>query len=214
MLYTLKKTWAFLQISQEYQRNFAQYGCTPKGVHWRNQESQLLRFELLLQIIKPEHRKESFSLFDFGCGYGALFEFIKNKAIMRNSSYIGYEANPTIYRMALKNIRDARVQFIQKNEPTTISDYGLISGTFNLKMNATNPFWWQYIQKMLTKCWNHTTHGLAFNLLDYHKSQAPHHKLFYCDPKQVIQFCRTNLTETVYWKEDSRLPDIHFYLYK
>src|SRR4029077_5481522 len=56
-----------------YARKLAEHGATPKGVDWNTKESQDLRFQQLLRVCEGER---SIELNDYGCGYGALAEYL------------------------------------------------------------------------------------------------------------------------------------------
>ena len=214
MFFRLREHWALHKISNEYDRCISQYGASPKGVHWRSEESQQQRFTRLMEIILPRHSSGGISIYDLGCGYGALFQRLANHSIMQSSTYTGYEINRQLQQLATTNISDPRARFVLGKHPQDFNDYGFISGTFNLKMSASKKFWWQYIQATLNDCWKKTRYGLAFNLLDLKKSASPHEKLFYCDPQKVIEFCQSKFTKNAIWKADSQLPDVHFYLWR
>ena len=214
MFFQMREHWALQKVSSEYNKCLQKYGPSPQGVHWRNTDSQQRRFDLLLEIILPQHRHGGVSLYDLGCGYGAFFRYIRNHAVMRQSTYIGYEINKLLLRTAKRSISDGRAKFVLSKKPTKFADYGLISGTFNLKMSTDHIFWWRYVQATLTKCWQKTKHGMAFNLLDIKKSKSPHDKLFYCNPQQVLEFCQNRLTQKALLKSHPNLPDAHFFLWR
>ena len=88
---------------------------------------------------------------------------------------------------------------LQTKTISKVAQYTIISGTFNLKMNATDQVWWDYIQHQLQQAWKHSTHGLAFNLLERSIANDPLRKLFYCDSEKLLQFCR-RLSSNVEWK--------------
>ena len=60
------------KIAEYYTEKIKTYGPTPKGVDWRDESSQILRFEQLSKII----RSSTCELNEFGCGYGKLFEYL------------------------------------------------------------------------------------------------------------------------------------------
>src|SRR2546421_545883 len=63
-------------VNQYYSDKIKTHGATPQGVDWNGAESQELRFKNLLKIVlSPE---EKFSILDYGCGYGAMFEYMRD----------------------------------------------------------------------------------------------------------------------------------------
>ena len=63
-----------------YTKKLNRFGPTFQGVDWNSKESQELRFDQLLKVIdKPD---DNLSIIDYGCGYGALYLFMKNKLLL------------------------------------------------------------------------------------------------------------------------------------
>ena len=52
------------------------HGADPKGVDYNGCDAQEIRFEQLVKVIDPS---AAFSIIDYGCGYGALFDFLQIK---------------------------------------------------------------------------------------------------------------------------------------
>ena len=65
------------KISNLYSGNLSEHGDQSKAVGWPTADSQELRFEKLTQVI-PEI-DDSFSVNDYGCGYGAHLEYLLQK---------------------------------------------------------------------------------------------------------------------------------------
>src|ERR1700760_1922936 len=61
------------KVREYYSGTLRRHGPTPLGVDWPNVVSQYLRFVQLLKLCRTG---QSFSLNDFGCGYGALLDFL------------------------------------------------------------------------------------------------------------------------------------------
>lgn len=94
---------------------------------------------------------------------------------------------------------------------TETADYTLVSGTFNMSMHAGDDEWQNYVFASLQDLWEHTTHALAFNMLD--KSDEDElDGLFYADPKVFENFCRTNLSDNVQVVTDYGLPDFTIFV--
>ena len=66
------------EVADYYTGKLEAHGCTPGGVDWNGEESQVLRFEQLCRIIPDAG---SFSINDLGCGYGALYEYLKPRYV-------------------------------------------------------------------------------------------------------------------------------------
>ena len=74
-----------------YKEQNKKFGFSPKGVFWQNDKTQIARFNSLIKGILTSDLDGGISISDFGCGYGAFYNYIKNKKFMNNSSFIGYD---------------------------------------------------------------------------------------------------------------------------
>ena len=61
------------QIKDYFGQKLANFGNTPQGADWNSQVSQYLRFE---QLVKICDISQEFSIVDYGCGYGALVDYL------------------------------------------------------------------------------------------------------------------------------------------
>src|SRR5438093_13447159 len=83
------------QVAQYYTRKVEDHGPSAQGVDWSSAESQILRFEQLLKICD---RSRPFSLLDYGCGYGALLDYMDEIGI--GDGYRGFDIATTMIRHA------------------------------------------------------------------------------------------------------------------
>ena len=67
------------QISNIYNHRFEKYYNTPKGVYWNSKLSQDLRLNIILDKIVSNLKSNKSSIADVGCGYGRLYEIIKER---------------------------------------------------------------------------------------------------------------------------------------
>jgi len=63
-------------VSAYYTGKIKKHGPTPLGVDWNSLESQELRFSQLTKVIAED---SDFSINDYGCGYGALADYLDTK---------------------------------------------------------------------------------------------------------------------------------------
>jgi len=81
------------QISNIYKKRFDTYNNTPKGVFWNSKLSQDLRLNIILDKILNISKNNGFSLADIGCGYGRLYEIIKERNLDQKIQYYGFDIN-------------------------------------------------------------------------------------------------------------------------
>ena len=65
------------KLNRAYRDRLATHGATPNGVFWRNESSQIARFDALLKIVAKVTPVANPTLGDVGCGYGAMLDFIQ-----------------------------------------------------------------------------------------------------------------------------------------
>ncbi len=105
---------------------------------WKCKDSQNLRFSKLLQVLLYEDRLwGGVSINDLGCGYGALYEFIKMNN-MCLSKYFGYDIFEEMIEAAnefiLNNNQEKDCEIFLENSSliTHYADYSITSGIFNM----------------------------------------------------------------------------------
>ena len=81
MLRSLLQFYYNLKINKVYNSNFKVNGKSPEGVFWNSYYNQTKRFEELFKLLFLINSNENISVADVGCGYGAMYEFIKKKNI-------------------------------------------------------------------------------------------------------------------------------------
>lgn len=177
-------------VSRVYTYRINECGPVANGVFWKDSDGQVLRLELLLQTVAQEDLNGPITINDLGCGYGALFDLIKNEPMMRGGHYIGYDISPEMVAAAKTRCNDTRATFIVSPVATEVADYSFVSGTYNMSMGANAALWTHYIKTSLDMLWKKTAKTLAFNLLD---AAEPHKldDLFYADRRTFLEHALT-----------------------
>jgi len=198
------KTDLLNEVASYYSKKLAEHGDTPRGVDWNGEESQTVRFEQLCKIIDSE--TANFSLNDLGCGYGALFDFLLEKYPM--SSYLGVDVSEEMIRAAAsRNATSPNVRFITASEPDVISDYGVASGVFNVRLRRTDAEWYDHLQTTLDVLDRTSRLGFSFNCLTYYSDEDKKRDyLYYADPCRLFDLCKRR-----YSRQVALLHDYGFY---
>jgi SAM-dependent methyltransferase len=182
-------------ISQLYSDNLKNHGETSKGVGWPDEKSQLLRFDKLAQVLSNRPSDQPIIVNDLGSGYGAMYEYFVDHSVPV-AHYYGYDINPEMLRAAQKRIAADNVTFINSSKLTNTADYSFVSGTFNVKMTASEQDWEAFVKETLNDLREHSTLGFAFNLLttfvDWKKDV-----LYYADPMHYFEYCKNNFSRYV-----------------
>ena len=101
-------------VNVYYTNKIKKHGVSAEGVDWNSEQSQELRFK---QLLKLSEMKGDFSVLDYGCGYGALLDYM-NKRTDFNFKYLGYDISKDMLKEA-KNI------FGENDEIRWINDYSI-----------------------------------------------------------------------------------------
>ena len=142
------------KISNLYSNNLSEHGDQSKAVGWSTADSQELRFEKLTKVI-PE-KDSSFSVNDYGCGYGAHLEYLLQK---KHSvvGYNGYDLSEEMLIMSKERLKDFNgdLKLINSSKISTPADFTFVSGTFNVRLNQ------------LTKSGSNSLRNLRYDKRDF-----------------------------------------------
>lgn len=183
------------KVSDYYSNKVRSFGATPQGVDWNSIESQTLRFKQLISVL-PEDAQNHFSLLDYGCGYGAMYDFLKDRFI--NISYYGYDISEEMINAAqLLHKNDSSKWVINESELLPV-DFVVASGIFNVKMDVKDQEWLSYILQTLNTINSIAKNGFAFNILTgYSDRELMKSNLFYADPAFLFDYCKREFSPYV-----------------
>jgi SAM-dependent methyltransferase len=183
------------EIAGYYSAKFMQHGETARGVDWNGEDSQVLRFHQLCKIIdKSDH----FSLNDLGCGYGALYDFLFNK-YHKEFNYFGVDVSKEMLNAAgRRHLQNPQANFILSSKPDRMSDYGIASGIFNVRMGRSDGQWQSYLESTLNDLDKTSKLGFAFNCLtSYSDRDKMREHLYYADPCFLFDLCKRKYSRHV-----------------
>jgi SAM-dependent methyltransferase len=186
-------------------------GTGPRGVFWRDEAGQRLRFEVLARAIEDRDADAGgITVNDLGCGYGAFFEYLRDTPCMRDSRFYGYDICEDMVAKAVARVDDERAFFAQSLIATVRVDYSFASGTYNLNADVGEQLWLEYVHASIRHLWSMTEKTLAFNMLDAATSVIEE-GLYYADRKAFAAFCGT-LAEHVTVIDDYPLNEFTVFL--
>ncbi len=187
---------ALAGIAALYTKNVSDYGIGPKSVGWKDETSQLLRFEKLVQVIDMRMGSKGISVNDLGCGYGAMFHYLDQIPSLRLTRYYGYDISEQMLAEASRFVADSRAVFIKSPKATHKADYSFVSGTFHVKQEASDELWTEYIKEMLIHLADTSKSGFAFNAITTYVDWKQK-DLYYADPFLFFDFCKRNISQYV-----------------
>src|SRR5215210_4325503 len=156
----MSKTPNLDHVKFYFDKRIQEHGASPRGSDWNSEASQNIRFEQLLKVVEDP----SFSLLDYGCGYGALADYLVTKGL--DVDYYGYD----ILESAIETARQAHqnqvrcVFFTHKSQLPTC-DYTVASGIFNFRGEQSFESWTEYVLGVLNELNQFSARGFASNFL-------------------------------------------------
>jgi SAM-dependent methyltransferase len=182
-----------------YAEKLRVHGATYRGVDWNSSESQERRFAELLRICEGE---PATSLNDFGCGYGALADYLQRKG--QPVDYCGYDASPAMIEAArARHPETPACTFTADRSSIRPRDYTVASGVFNVKLDASDAAWRAYVHQELDAIASMSRRGFAFNMLtSYSDADRKRDDLFYEEPEAVFRYCMQHLSRAVALSHD------------
>ena len=179
------------KVESYYSSRFAEHGPSARGVDWNGADSQELRFTKLLEIAQSTSR---FSLNDYGCGYGALVEFLTRSGI--EARYTGFDLSPAMIEHARASFPHAR--FLNDKAELTPAEYTVASGIFNVRLDIPTDAWQEYVLGTLAELDAASRRGFAFNMLTtYSDADRMRDNLYYGDPAFFFDYCKRRYARNV-----------------
>ncbi len=195
------------QISNIYNKRFDNYNNTPKGVFWNSKLSQDLRLNIILDKILRIAKSEEFSIADIGCGYGRLYEIIKERNLDGRVQYYGFDINKNLINFCKNNKDFENVEFAINALPFKNTDYVVMSGTYNLTPTNNISLWEDYIIKNLTNNWKLVKKAMIFNFLIKEKKEI-NKALYYTELSWMKRICENNFGKIQIFKNQLLKDDI------
>jgi hypothetical protein len=192
-----KEIYATSKILDFYTDRLENFGDSPQGVGWKDDEAQLVRFAQLLKVIQD---KSNFSINDLGCGSGRLYKYMVSSGC-GPSLYHGYDILEGMLQSAEKSLLpDPKVMLTKIESPLdmVLSDYTVASGIFNVKYETEEKEWLAHVLSTIEAMQERSKFGFAFNLLTkYSDKEYIQPYLYYADPLFLFDFCKRKFSKNV-----------------
>ena len=181
-------------VARYYTGKLHEHGATAQGVDWRDDSSQRARFGQLLRVADGADRIE---LLDYGCGYGALVDELERDG--RPFRWIGFDISD-----AMRD--EARARYGQRRECHVVADdskleavdFVVASGIFNVRLDADEVVWRQYVDRTVERLHELSRRGFAFNMLtSYSEPEKMRKDLYYADPLDWFDRCKRRYSRHV-----------------
>jgi len=191
------------QVKSYFGKRIEQHGASPRGVDWNSDESQKTRFDQLLKIVEAP----SFSVLDYGCGYGALADYVEQKGF--HADYYGFDILESAIEIARQtHVGKPNSTFLTEHDQLPICDYVVASGVFNVRGEQSFELWTKYVIDTLQRFNDLSRKGFASNFLTkYSDADRMRADLYYADPLYLFDYCKRNFSKNVALLHDYRIYD-------
>ncbi|MDP3938996.1 MAG: class I SAM-dependent methyltransferase [Deltaproteobacteria bacterium] len=196
-------------VVAHYESRLARFGATARGMDWKDEASQRLRFELLCGICSLDGQ----SVHEVGAGAGHLADFME--VTERGADYSGSDLSAAMVEAARGRRPDLRFEQRDVLEGPVREEYDVLlcSGLFHVKLEQSEEAWRAFVEAMVRRMFGMCRVGIAFNLMsdrvDYRDPA-----LYYASPARMLAFCRESLGPHVALRHDYPLYEYTVYAYK
>ena len=173
------------KLNRAYRDRLADLGPTPNGVFWRNESTQIARFDALLNLVATVTPVANPMLGDIGCGYGAMLNFVQKTPRYQHFHYNGIDINRAMINSCKQKFPDQKHLFFVGKHPPSPVDFCVFSGTFNLCYTTDTSLWHEYMFANLQQCWQRSRYGLVLNLLCGPKTKITN-QIFFAERQTFI----------------------------
>lgn len=190
-------------VRSYFERRLHEHGASPRGSDWNSEASQHVRFEQLLKVAESR----SFSILDYGCGYGALADYLAAKGF--DADYYGYDILESAIETA-RQVHEGRPRraFLTDSTQLPVCDYTVASGIFNVRGEQSFEGWTDYVISVLHELDRLSRRGFASNFLTkYSDAEKMRPDLYYADPLFLFDYCKRHFSKNVALLHDYRLYD-------
>lgn len=189
--------YSSVEITDFYIQQLNMHGDSSKGVGWKNDEAQHVRFTQLAKVINKD---SSFTINDLGCGTGRFYNFLIQEGY-KPATYYGYDILEEMIKAAQQSLSAAnniKLAKIDSAQDMQRSDYSIASGIFNVKYSAKEFEWQHYVLSTIEHMNSKSALGFAFNLLTkYSDREFMQSYLYYADPLFFFDYCKRNFARNV-----------------
>lgn len=179
-------------IRELYEKSLIEHGVSPLAVGWRDEASQRLRFEKLMNVTCEA--TEPFVLNELGVGYGALYDYVVSRKLPM-AHFRGYDIVTGMIDAARDRL-PSNAELVVGERITAPADFSVTSGIFNVRGLPDNDSWARYIGSVLDNMHEYSSRGFAFNMLSSYVDWKAN-GLYYADPSDWFAHCKRRYSRFV-----------------
>lgn len=203
---------AYYALQAHYERCLETHGDNHLGVNWSRQEDAELRYEVMLDLVRPIPN-HSVSLLDFGCGASHLYEYLRRQG-RTDVEYSGLDLSEKFIALSRQKFPENQYycQDILAPESTLPEfDYIALNGVFTNRSGMSFDEMLNFFQRLVIKLYPHARKGMAFNVMTKHVDWE-RDDLFHLPFDLLARFLKQEVTNHFVIRNDYGLYDYTVYL--
>lgn len=180
------------QTVEYYRSKLAEHGPGAKGMDWKDESAQRLRFDMITRHIDFSTAP---SVLDVGCGSGEFLAVCKERG--RDIRYLGIDIVPEMVEACRERFGEDTAVVASVQEFALGAqrfDYVIAAGTFNLKLDRSPDEWREYlhtnIEAMFSLCNVATIVNLLSHFVDY-----TYDRIYYATPQEIAELAIRRLSQ-------------------
>jgi hypothetical protein len=192
-----------------YEQRLRQHGPSARGMDWKDEQSQRLRFSVLCEVCDLGGR----SVHEVAAGAGHLLDYLRERGIA--AEYSGSDLSAAMVEAARRRHPGQRFEKLDilREGASRSHDVVLCSGLFHVRLQHPEEAWRRFVEQSLRRMYAMCRHAIAFNLMsDRVDFRSPN--LFYSDPEQMLAWCRRELGPHAVLRHDYPLHEYTIYVYR
>jgi SAM-dependent methyltransferase len=201
-------------VASYYSKRLEEFGTTARGVDWKSEESQALRFRQLMRVFEADGEPADAgdrSLIDYGCGYGALVDHLiaahSNPQSGSKLQYIGVDVSASMIEAArARHAGREWCRFTADLASLQPAAFVVASGIFNVRLDQPIEAWRGYVLDTIDRLHALSTRAFAFNVLTMASDPEKRREdLYYADAGELFTRCQQRYSRRVALLHDTPL---------
>ena len=196
-------------VVAHYESRLREHGPTARGMDWKDEASQRLRFRVLCEVCDLT----GLSVHEVGAGAGHLLDYLVAREI--DARYSGSDLSAEMVEAARKLHPEVRFHRRGALEAAGDSEYDVLlcSGLFHVKLDGDDSEWRGFVEAVIRRMYASCRVAIAFNLMsdvvDYRRET-----LYHASPGEMVAFCTRELSRFVQVRHDYPLYEYTVYVYR
>jgi SAM-dependent methyltransferase len=155
-----------MDLVRHYEACFLRHGRTPQGVDWPNASDLVIRFEVMLGVLRAAPRRPS--VLDLGCGPGLLVDHLQATGRLGAIDYSGVDLSEPMLeaaRAAWPAYAFACRDIVAEPLETASVDYALLNGVLTERRTMSQARMRAFALDILDAAFRAARVGVAFNVM-------------------------------------------------